>query len=121
MSCLRFIIKLSVIIVCAAGSFGGVVGFMPAKTEAAPLLITTTDPIAAKLAEDSDLSGKMRVMSPIYPTAKYSQAQLTMKKPIKAKVALRLAKKMPMQVAYAGNPPLSSAGRAAIDCCWTKK
>lgn len=105
MSFLRLVIKLSVVIVCAVGSFGGVAGFMAAQSEAAPLPISTPDPIAAKLAEDSDLTGKMRLMSPIYPTAKYTQAQLAVKKPIKAKVATRSANKnkMPMQLAYSGN------------------
>lgn len=110
MSFLRFAIKLSVVIVFAAGSFGGVVGFLAAKSEAAPLPISTPDPIAAKLAEDSDLTGRMRVMSPIYPTTKYTHAQLAVKKPIKARGTSRSARKvkMPMQLAYSENPKLAA-------------
>lgn len=103
MSYLRFIIKLSVVIVCAAGSFGGVVGFMAAKSEAAPLPISKSDPIAAKLAEDSDLTGApLRVMSPIYPTAKYTQAQLAV--PAKKAKKNKMANKKPMQLVYSGKP-----------------
>lgn len=102
MSYLRFIIKLSVVIVCAAGSFGGVVGFMAAKSEAAPLA-SKLDPIAAKLAEDSDLTGApLRVMSPLYPTAKYTQAQLAV--PVKKAAKVKVANKKPMQLVYSGKP-----------------
>lgn len=105
MSYLRFIIRLSVVIVCAAGSFGGVAGFMASRSNAAPLPISKSDPIAAKLAEDSDLTGaQSRVMSPIYPTAKYTQAQLAgpVMKAIKSKIAKRPAAKMPMELVYSG-------------------
>lgn len=101
--------QVSVVIVCAVGSFGGIAGFMAARSQAAPLPISTPDPIAAKLAEDSDLTGKMRVMSPIYPTAKYTQAQPSVKKPVMAKVATRPAtNKMPMQLAYSGNAKVAA-------------
>lgn len=107
MSVLRTLIKLSVVIACAAGSFGGTWGYFASKAEATPVAITKADPIAAKLAEDSDMTGaKPRSMSPIYPTTKYSQAQLALptKKPIKAKVALRTKNKMPMQLASYNTP-----------------
>lgn len=110
MSFLRFIIKLSVVITCAAGSFGGVVGLMAAKSQAAPLPVSTPDPIAAKLTEDSDLTGNIRVMSPIYPTHKYIHAHLAVKKPMKAAAAAQRAKKhnFPMQLGYSGNPKMGA-------------
>lgn len=103
---LRFIVKLSVVIVCGVCSFGGVAGFMAAKTNAAPLPISKPDPIAAKLAEDSDLTGARRVMSPIFPTAKYTHAQLAApaKKVTKSKIAKYPLNKMPMQLVYSGKP-----------------
>lgn len=115
MSYLRFVIKLSVVVACAVGSFGGVVGFMAARSEAAPLPISKqNDPIARKIAEDSDLTGAPRRMSAIYPTKKYNQAELagpTVKKHAKKKIVARTANKMPMQIAYA--PELRIADRAA--------
>jgi hypothetical protein len=112
MSYLRLVIKLSILIVCAAGSFGGAVGFMAAKSEAAQLPISTpNDLIARKLAEESDLTGAPRRMSAIYPTTKYTHAQLApVKKLTKAKVAVRSTSKKPMQIAYA--PELRVADRA---------
>jgi hypothetical protein len=104
MSFLSGFIKFSVVVACAAGSFGGVQGFMAAKAGATPFITTNVDPIAAKLADDSDLTGAMRPMSPIYPTTKYTRAQLAepaAKKP--AKVAVRPANKMPMQIANIPN------------------
>lgn len=116
MSFLRFTVKLSVVIVCAVSSFGGVAGFMAAKSNAAPLPISKPDSIAAKLAEDSYLTAKMRVMSPIYPTAKYTQAEPAVKKGTKAKVATRSANKdkMPMQLAYSGNPQVVARAGAVF-------
>lgn len=102
---LRSFIKLSVILVCAAGSFAGAQDYMAAKTETPELVrIIKADPIAAKLAEDSDLSGAKGTMSPIYPTTKYTQAQLSVpaKKAHKAKLAVRSVNK-PMQLAYVPN------------------
>jgi hypothetical protein len=101
MSFLSGFIKFSVVVACAAGSFGGVQGFMAAKAGATPLKAAIVDPIAAKLAEDSDLTGTARSMSPIYPTMKYTRAQRAdpaAKKP--AKVAVRTANTMPMKIAY---------------------
>lgn len=110
MSYLRFVIKLSVVIACAVGSFGGVVGFMAARSEAAPLPISKpNDLIARKLAEDSDLSGAPRRISAIYPTTKYTQAQLAV--PVKKAAKAKVANKKPMQLAYA--PELRIATRAA--------
>lgn len=89
---------------------------MAARSDAAPLPISTSDPITAKLSVDSDLTVKMRAMSPIYPTAKYTHTQLAAKKPIKAKVATSSASKnkMPMQLAYSGNPQVVARAGAAF-------
>lgn len=117
MSFLRCFTKLSILIACAGGTFIGVQGSMAISSDATQHTVTNADPIAAKLAEESDLTGTMRPMSPIYPTTKYTHAQLsvsTVKKPAKAKVALRSANKMPMQIAYAGEPPVAAQGGAAI-------
>lgn len=102
MSFLRSFIKLSVVIACAAGSFGGAQAYV-AKSQAAPVAVLQADPIASKLAEDSDLTGARGTMSPIYPTTKYTQGQLATpvkKTPAKAKLAVRSPNKMPMQLAY---------------------
>lgn len=106
MSFLRFAIKLSVVIVCAVGSFSSVAGFMPATSVAAPLPISIADPIASKLAEDSDLTGvPLRAMSPIYPTAKYTRAQLAVPvRAVKSKIVKRPANKTPMRLVYSGRP-----------------
>jgi len=116
MSFLRGFIKLSVVIACAAGSFGGVQGYMAAKAEAAEVSVSKADPIAAKLAEDSELTGATRSMSPIYPTTKYTHAQLAVSpamKPAKAKIAaVRPANKMPMQLAYAPAPQVATRAGA---------
>jgi hypothetical protein len=106
-----------IVIAIAAVGFGGVQGYMAAKAEPTPATVSKSDPIAAKLAhakadpiaaklaERKDFTG---VMSPIYPTTKYTAAQLAIpsgtKKP--AKVAVRRANKMPMQIAYIPDRPI---------------
>ena len=113
MSFLSGFIKFSVAVACAAGSFGGVQGYMAGKARATPFISAKVDPIAAKLAEDSDLTGSMRPMSPLYPTTKYTRAQRAepaAKKP--AKVAVRPAHKKPMQIAYI--PDRQIAPRAGV-------
>jgi len=101
MSFLSGSIKLSVVIaIFTAGSFGGVQAYVAAKAEAAPVTVSKPHLIAAKLAEDSGLTG---TLSPIYPTIKYTTAQLAAPSAVvktPKKVALRRAIKMPMQIAY---------------------
>lgn len=60
-------------------------------------------------AQDSDLSGAPRRMSAIYPTTKYTQAQLTV--PIKKAPKAKVANKKPLNLAYA--PEVRIATRAA--------
>lgn len=108
MSLLRSFVKLSVIIVIAGGSFFGIQGYMATKSEATTrtVAIAIADPIAEKIVEDFALITAikpMRPMSPIYPTIKYKPAQLAVvavKKPTKAKVAVRSMHKKPLQLAY---------------------
>ena len=101
MSFLSSCIKVSVVlVVCSAGSFGGRQAYMAAKAEAAPVTVLEPDLIALKLAEHTG------TLTPIYPTIKYTAAQLavpttTVKRP--QKVARRHTNKMPMQIAYIPN------------------
>ncbi|MDB5555222.1 MAG: hypothetical protein JWL86_5206, partial [Rhizobium sp.] len=81
-------------------------------------VVLKADPINLKLAEDSDLTGTLKgTMSPIYPTTKYTQAQLALpavKKPVKAKVAARTVQKMPMQLASYNSPVTAYAAEPRI-------
>ena len=107
MSVLRISIKVALLTVSAGGSFGAVSSFMAAQSDAMPLPISISDPIAKKISQDNDFIGAKREMSPIYPTTKYTQAQLAplaVKKQAKAKVAKIPANKMPMQIAYVPTP-----------------
>jgi hypothetical protein len=91
-------IKLFVVVACAGGSFGGAQGYVAASAGAAPVSLSTSDPIASKLAENPVLTG---TMSPVYPTTKYTKAQLAGPAAKNAvRVARRPINKMPMQIAY---------------------
>jgi hypothetical protein len=91
--------RLSIIIaICAGGSFGGLQVYGAAKAEAARGTVSKPDLIVAMVAKASDRVG---TLSPIYPTIKYTVAQLAAPPAVvKKKVAVRRAIKMPMQIAY---------------------
>jgi hypothetical protein len=101
MSFLSRCIKVSVVLaICSAGSFGGRQAYMAATAAAAPVTVSKPDLIALKLAEYTG------TLSPIYPTIKYTAAQLagpttSVQQP--KKTARRHANKMPMQIAYIPN------------------
>jgi hypothetical protein len=101
MSFLSRCVKVSVVLViCSAGSFGGRQAYMAATAGAATVTDSKPDLIALKLAEYTG------TLSPIYPTIKYTAAQLAgpatvVQKPKKA--ARRHTNKMPMQIAYIPN------------------
>lgn len=109
-------VKVSVVLACGGASFLGVQGYMGAKPETTPHAIAQLDPIAALIAE-SDLTGTMPSLSPIYPTIKYTLAQLSVLPAqtfVKAKVAVRRTNGRPMQIAYSGAPPVSAHDRGRI-------
>jgi len=101
MSFLSRCTKVSVVLViCSAGSFGGRQAYMAATAGAVPVTVSKADLIALKLAEYTG------TLSPIYPTIKYTAAQLAVpttavKRP--KKVARRHTNTMPMQIAYIPN------------------
>jgi len=101
MSFLSRCIKVSVVLViCSAGSFGGRQAYLAATAGAAPVTVSKPDLIALKLAEYTG------TLTPIYPTIKYTAAQLAgpptvVNRP--KKVAHRHTNKMPMQIAYIPN------------------
>ena len=99
MSFLSCSAKLSVVAaICAAGGFGGLQVYVTAKAEAAREAVSRPVLITVKVAKTSDLVG---TLSPIYPTIKYTAAQLAVPSAVvKKKVALRRPIKMPMQIAY---------------------
>lgn len=101
MSFLSSYIKVSVVlVVCSAASFGGRQAYMMAKAEAAPVTVSKPDLIALKLAEGTG------TLSPIYPTIKYTAAQLAVPTTVvrgPKKVARRHTNTMPMQIAYIPN------------------
>ena len=101
MSFLSSCIKVTVVLViCSAGSFGGRQAYLAATAGAAPVTVSKPDLIALKLAEYTG------TLTPIYPTIKYTAAQLAgpttvVQKPKKS--ARRHTNKMPMQIAYIPN------------------
>jgi hypothetical protein len=101
MSFLSRCIKVSVVLViCSAGSFGGRQAYLAATAGAAPVTVSKPDLIAVKLPEYTG------TLTPIYPTIKYTAAQLAgpptvVNRP--KKVAHRHTNKMPMQIAYIPN------------------
>lgn len=111
MIAVRTIVQAALIAACAAVGLVSTQVYMSSKTQ--PMLHASTasktdaivpkvDAIALKLNEDSNLEA-LRPMSPIYPTIKYTAAQLavpSMIKPIKAKRLARSTRNLPLQIAY---------------------
>jgi hypothetical protein len=104
MSEIRSLVQACLLAACIAIIFVSFQTYLGADAEVAPPVVTPSKsaPITLKPAEGSDLTAAKGTMSPIYPTSKYTQTQLAQpaKKPAKAKLAVRAANKMPMQLAY---------------------
>jgi hypothetical protein len=103
MIAVRSIVQAALIAGCAAVSLIAIHVSVPSKAETAPHAISASkvDAIALKLAEDRDEA--LRPMSPIYPTIKYTAAQLAVPAAtshIKAKKVARSKRNMPLQIAY---------------------
>ena len=94
-------IKVSVVLViCSAGSFGGRQAYMAAMAGAVPVTVSKPDLIVLKLAEYTG------TLTPIYPTIKYTAAQLAGPPTVvnrAKKVAHRHTKKLPVEIAINTN------------------
>ena len=106
MIAVRSVVQVALIAACAAVSLVAVQVYMSSKPETMPHAVTVSkaDSTASKRIKDNDLEA-LRPMSPIYPTIKYTAAQLTVPsvtKPVRTKLK-RVAKSAPhtpLQIAY---------------------
>ena len=102
----RSVVRVALIAACVAVSVVAIQVYISSKAETIPQAATVskTDSTASKRIKDNDLES-LREMSPIYPTIRYTAAQLavpSVTKPLRIQLK-RLAKSkqhLPLQIAY---------------------
>src|SRR6185503_2954376 len=109
MAGIRSISQAALVAACAAGGLVSVQAYMSSKTKAPQpsavskvQAIPRAEAIALKHSAERALED-LRMLSPIYPTIKYTAAQLAgsaTKNPIKAKKIVRSTRNTPLQIAY---------------------
>jgi len=111
MIALRSFVQAALVAACAAGALVSLQVYLSSETGPAPQVVRVLKPqtlprvdvIALRRAQESDFEASRR-LSPVYPTVKYTTAQLTptaITNPIKTKrVAARSARTLPLQIAY---------------------
>lgn len=106
MIAVRSVVQVALIAACAAVGLVAIQVYMSSKAETIPHAVTASkaDATASKRIKDNDLEAS-RPMGPIYPTIKYTAAQLavpSVTKPVRIQ-SQRLAKSkqhLPLQIAY---------------------
>jgi hypothetical protein len=113
MVAIRSIAQAALVAACAAGGMVSIQAYMSSKTKA-PLVsavskmqaIPRAEAIALKRSAERALEN-IRMLSPIYPTIKYTAAQLAPSattNPLRAKKVVRSTRNAPLQIAYAPKP-----------------
>jgi len=113
MAGIRSITQAALVAACAAGALVSVQAYMSSKTKTPqPSAVSKMQAIPRSEAAASRHSAEraledLRMLSPIYPTTKYTAAQLAplaTPNPIKGKNIVRSTRNMPLQIAYVPKP-----------------